>query len=121
SETACFPAKISHGHIMDLIEKDVNFIFYPNVFYENQEDKTVDNSLNCPVVAGYPEDIKHNTDALQEKDIAFLNPLLSFNDRKSFKKQLKGALQSFNIGNREFNNALDEAWEELNRYRLDIR
>src|SRR5699024_6561385 len=34
SETACYPAKISHGHIMDLIERDIEFIFYPSVFYE---------------------------------------------------------------------------------------
>lgn len=121
SETACYPAKISHGHIMDLIEKNVNFIFYPNVLYESKEDETADNHVNCPVVAGYPEVIKHNTDELQEKDIKFLNPLLSFDDRKSFRKQLKESLKSFNINGKELNSALDKAWDELNNYRLDIR
>lgn len=121
SETACYPAKISHGHIIDLIKKDVDFIFYPNIFYEYKEDESADNNVNCPVVAGYPEVIKHNTDELHENDVDFYNPLLSFNDRKSFKKQLKESLQSFNISSRELNIALDKAWAEDGRYKKDIR
>lgn len=121
SETACYPAKISHGHIIDLIEKDVDFIFYPNIFYENKEDESADNNVNCPVVAGYPEVIKHNTDELHDNDVDFYNPLLSFNDRKSFKKQLKEAFKTFNIGGRELNNALEKAWAEDERYKNDIR
>ena len=31
SESACYPAKLSHGHIVSLIEKDVDFIFYPSI------------------------------------------------------------------------------------------
>ena len=38
SESACYPAKISHGHIMYLINKGLKIIFYPCVPYEYKED-----------------------------------------------------------------------------------
>src|SRR5690606_27784612 len=55
SETACYPAKMSHGHIMNLIERGVKFIFYPSIFYDEKEDERADNHVNCPVVIGYPD------------------------------------------------------------------
>ena len=121
SETACFPAKISHGHIMDLIEKDINFIFYPSVFYEEKEDKASDDHLNCPVVTGYPEVIKHNIEEIKEKDILFLNPFITFDNKNKLKKSLEESLESFNINSREMKDALEEAWQESNKYKEDIR
>ena len=120
SETACYPAKISHGHIMDLIEKDIDFIFYPAVFYENKEDEGVDNHVNCPVVIGYSEVIKHNVDEIMHDDILFLNPFISFDDKKGLEKRLKDELKIFEIPNREIRNATDLAWEELLNYKRDI-
>mgnify|MGYP000600458085 FL=1 len=37
SESACYPAKIVHGHIMSLINDGVKFIFYPCVAYEHRK------------------------------------------------------------------------------------
>ena len=31
SESVCYPAKLSHGHIEALIEKGIKYIFYPSV------------------------------------------------------------------------------------------
>lgn len=121
SETACYPAKMVHGHIMDLIDRDIDFIFYPSVFYEEKEDKSSDNHLNCPVVAGYPEVIKHNVEELREKNILFLNPFVSFEKKKPLEKALVNSLSSFNISNREIKDALNKAWNELKDYKNDIR
>lgn len=121
SETACYPAKIVHGHIMDLIERDIDFIFYPSVFYEEKEDKASDNHLNCPVVASYSEVIKHNIEELKEKEINFLNPFLSFENKRSLEKVMREALADFHISNSDIKNALNKAWKELDNYRSDIR
>lgn len=53
SESACYPAKITHGHIENLIEKGLHFIFYPSVAYERLENEEAGNHYNCPVVASY--------------------------------------------------------------------
>ncbi len=121
SETACYPAKIVHGHIMDLIEKDIDFIFYPSVFYEKQEDEKADNHLNCPVVTGYPEVIKHNIEELKENKVEFLNPFISFDDKNSLTKGIYNSLKCFNITLKEIKMALNNAWKELETYRKDIR
>ena len=121
SETACYPAKMVHGHIMDLIEKDIDFIFYPSVFYEEKEDQNADNHLNCPVVAGYTEVIKHNVEELKEEDILYLNPYISFENKKSLEKAMINSLKDFDIINGEVKIALKKAWDELDQYKKDIR
>lgn len=120
SETACYPAKMSHGHIMDLIEKDVKFIFYPAVFYENQEDDDSDNHLNCPVVAGYSEVIKHNVEELNREDILFLNPFISMDNKRGLTKRLRDELAPFSIPYDEIKRAVDKAWNEADRYKRDM-
>ncbi|HZK32994.1 MAG TPA: acyl-CoA dehydratase activase-related protein, partial [Tissierellaceae bacterium] len=121
SETACYPAKMVHGHIIDLIEKDLDFIFYPSVFYEEQEDKDTDNYLNCPVIVGYTEVIKHNIEELKEKEVLFLNPFVSFNNKNSLTKEIFNSFKSFDIPLKEIKTAVNNAWEELNAYRADLR
>lgn len=91
SETACYPAKLVHGHIENLIKKkrskeeDIDFIFYPSVFYEQKNFKKQTNNLNCPVVCGYPEVIKNN---MEIDELQFLNPFLSLNDRRKLPRRL---------------------------------
>ena len=36
SESVCYPAKLSHGHVMDLIDRDVDFIWMPSVRWERR-------------------------------------------------------------------------------------
>ena len=62
SDTACYPAKLVHGHIKALIESGVKRIFYPSINYELVEDEGANNHYNCPIVAMYPEVIAGNMD-----------------------------------------------------------
>ena len=50
SDTVCYPAKLCHGHIESLLDKGVDFIFYPCMSYNADEGQS-DNHYNCPVVA----------------------------------------------------------------------
>ena len=118
SETACYPAKISHGHIEDLIEKGIKFIFYPAVFYEERQFKNADNTLNCPVVAGYSEVIKNNLDDIVDGKVKFMNPFISFDDRKKLEKRLAEVFDF--IPKNEVKKAVRAGYEEQDRYRLDV-
>jgi len=53
SESVCYPGKLVHGHIMNLVEKGIEFIFYPCITHEQQEEKEADNYFNCPIVTSY--------------------------------------------------------------------
>ena len=120
SENACYPAKISHGHIENLIERGISFIFYPSVAYERKEYEDAGNNYNCPVVASYPEVIRNNVDSLEEKHVKYKNPFLSLNNPKTLFKVMKESLAEYDISDKEMHNAIDKAYQELARARKDI-
>ncbi len=122
SESACYPAKISHGHVKNLIEQGVKTIFYPCIMYETKEFKTSDNSYNCPIVTSYSEAIKLNMEELEQKDITFLNPFLPF-DKKALLKRMEQLeeMKPFSFTKKELKMAIEKASLEEERYRFDIR
>lgn len=121
SESACYPAKITHGHIENLIAKGVSFIFYPSVAYERLENEDAHNHYNCPVVASYPEVIKNNVDNLKQKEVKFKNPFISLNNPKTLFNVLKEELKEYQITDKELQIAIDKAYKELEHYQQDIR
>ncbi|MDR3298259.1 MAG: acyl-CoA dehydratase activase [Candidatus Nomurabacteria bacterium] len=60
SGTVCYPAKLLHGHIVDLVEKGVKRIWMPFIKWEVSEDRDANNHYNCPVVMGYPYAVESN-------------------------------------------------------------
>ena len=121
SESACYPAKLTHGHVVSLINKGIKFIFYPCIPYETKEQQGATNNYNCPIVTSYPEVLKNNMDELRAKDIIYKNPFLPLNDPKRLKDRLYEELIHFNISKREINNAVDLAKAEEAKYKNDIR
>ena len=85
SDTACYPAKIMHGHIVKLIEDGVDAIFAPCLTY-NLDENAGDNHYNCPIVAYYPELLKDNMDIL--KEVTYFQPFLNINDEKELAREL---------------------------------
>ena len=82
SESVCFPAKLSHGHIVGLINQGVSTIFYPCMPYSRKEYDKADNHYNCPIVISYSEVLKNNVEELKGKNIKYLNPFLPFEPKK---------------------------------------
>ena len=58
SESVCYPAKLSHGHIESLLEQGIKTIFYPCMPYSRKEYEKADNHYNCPIVISYSEVLK---------------------------------------------------------------
>lgn len=121
SESACYPAKISHGHIMYLINKGLKIIFYPCVPYEYKEDSGANNHYNCPMVTSYPDVIKNNIDDLKEKNIKYLSPFLSLHNKEKLYKRLYKIFEEFNVTKKEIIEALDAAFNERENVVSDIR
>ncbi|TDT51886.1 2-hydroxyacyl-CoA dehydratase [Fonticella tunisiensis] len=119
SESVCYPAKLAHGHIMNLVNRGIKFIFYPCIPYEKKEQENADNHYNCPIVTSYPEVIKNNMDVL--KKIKFMNPFLALHDRKKLIKRLYDELKDFNISLKEIEQAVRAAWQEEEKVKRDIR
>ena len=119
SESECYPAKLAHGHIMWLIKQNIDFIFYPSIFYERKEFDEANNHYNCPIVTSYSENIKNNVEELACENIRFSNPFLSFESEKTIYNELKKEFSD--IPASELESAIHEAWQELSAAREDIK
>lgn len=119
SDSLCYPAKLAHGHIMDLVERGLKKIFYPCEPYNF--DTRSDNFYNCPIVASYPENIRNNMDVLRERGIKFIQPFLPVHDMKKLKKRLAEEFAEENISADEISRAVDKAAAEMENYRLDVQ
>ena len=117
SDTVCYPAKIAHGHIETLLEKGVDFIFWPCMTFNFAEPDT-NNHFNCPVVAYYPELMRANHSGLNSDN--FLYPYIDINDEKQLIRAMKKTLARFKVGGREISAAADAAYKAHEQFRADI-
>ena len=130
SESVCYPAKLSHGHIMNLLDKHPDFIWFPCSKWERQEDESAGNHFNCPIVASYPEALRLNIDELRTSDVKLLTPWLPYDQKEHLKKRLFVELVEAHpelMGTAgaptqaEVDAAVDAAWAEDEAFKRDIR
>lgn len=122
SDTVCFPAKLIHGHILNLLDKGIKDIFYPCMSY-NINEKNSDNHYNCPVVAYYPEVIKVNVKRLQEDQARFINIYVGIHRKKDFAKKVFEKLKDYypDLRLKEVIHATKLAYEAYDKYIIDVR
>ena len=120
SDTACYPAKIMHGHMEQLCERGVDAIFYPCLTY-NINEHTGDNHYNCPVVAYYSELLKGNMESVRK--VEFLHPYLNINSEKELTRELYAFLGDRFGGFKkaDIKRAVRKAFEAYDKWMADIR
>ena len=126
SESVCYPAKLSHGHIMNLIDKDPDFIWMPCVRWERQEDDTAGNHYNCPIVMSYPQALGLNIDEIKQNNVEFLDAFVPYDDKRELKRRLyelvsvrreadaaagRGRFRGGHITRAEVDRAVNVAWQ----------
>lgn len=118
SDTVCYPAKLTHGHILKLVESGVKHIFYPCMSY-NFDEGISDKCFNCPVVAYYPETINGNMDL---GDVDFIYPYISLNDKKIFINRIYNILREYfpDITKREVCYSTECAYAKYAEYKEEI-
>ena len=121
SESACYPAKLVHGHIRDLLDREIMTIFYPCVTYEIKENKNSGNHFNCPMVVSYPQVIYNNVDELRKPGMSYIFPFVNLDERKSFCDQMHKAFEQYGITKQEITAASQKAFAELDNFKADIK
>ena len=120
SDNICFPAKLVHGHIVDLVEKGVDRILYPIVVYEKKRFEESLNAYNCPIVSGYADVIESAVHPEQQFGIPLDRPILTFNDSMLLKKVCHNYLKQFHVPKKLINKALETALAANETYRQNI-
>ena len=120
SQTVCYPAKLVHGHILELVERRPDFIFFPNVPLDIPAPYDTDARYNCPLVGSYGELIRLNMDAMAENGVPFISPFLDLSHPQRLAKRLSAELPFLKASSKELKNALKAAYRELSQFRDDI-
>ena len=118
SQTVCYPAKLAHGHIEALIKQGLRHIFFPCLPRERKETENASDSYNCPVVAGYPEVLRLNTESLAGSGCILHTPVVRLDHPDSLIKTLH---QLFDIPKAELRLAVRAAEREQEAYRAELR
>jgi predicted CoA-substrate-specific enzyme activase len=108
----CLPVELMHGHVMDLMEKGVDYIFLPFIVNGKQKEGNKTFNCNCPWIQTYPFMIKA---ALRGKvdETKLLIPTLHF---RFFERALLGEMtgyfnERFGISKTEIRKAILKADE----------
>ncbi|MBR4597158.1 MAG: 2-hydroxyacyl-CoA dehydratase, partial [Opitutales bacterium] len=120
SENLCFPAKLAHGHVLDLIKKGCRRIFFPMVVKEHAEGKNASNSFNCPVVAGYPNVVKNSMDIARKFSAEFDYPAISFESEEALRRGCFDYFKTLGVEKSRFDAAFKSAVCAMNLARREI-
>ena len=120
SDTACFPAKLVHGHIEKLMDANYDYIFYPCMSY-NIDEYFGDNHYNCPVVAYYPEQIKNNVKNLDLN--RYITGYIDLSKREYFYDKFYELLLKYDIkvNKKALIKAINLAYDEYDNYLKEIK
>ena len=122
SESVCYPAKLSHGHIESLIEQGIKTIFYPCMPYSRKEYEKADNKYNCPIVISYSEVLRNNVENLKRSNIKFINPFLPFDEKNLVQKIMDlDEFKEYNFTKQELIQAARKAEFEYQKCKRDIQ
>lgn len=119
SQTVCYPAKLAHGHLIDLIERGVRNIFFPCLPHEQKNFATQAGSFNCPVVIGYPELLARNVSALEESGAELMYQFLPL-DREFLARRLHDIPLFSSIPLEELQAAVRAGFAEMDAFHADM-
>ncbi len=128
SDTVCFPAKLVHGHIRDLVEHQVDRIFMPSITAVKSENTAETSQSMCAVVKGYPMVVRNSDDPERRWEVPFDAPLFHWytdqdRDRQLTRymsetfqippQQTRAAIQAGDAAQNEFHTKLKQAGQAV--------
>src|SRR5512139_615392 len=71
----CFPIKVSHGHVLNLLERGVKRIFLPSIVNLKSSHPEIPNSSACPYAQSFPYAVPSSID-FKKVGVKILQPIL---------------------------------------------
>ncbi|MCD8019659.1 MAG: acyl-CoA dehydratase activase [Clostridiales bacterium] len=121
SDTVCFPAKLVHGHVRNLVSKGVDRIFYPSITTRPTENTEKTSESMCAVVKGYPIVLKNSDNPETQWGIPLDAPLFHWFKEEDKKKQLVQYIEeTFEIPAHETEHAVEEGNKALASFHKEL-
>lgn len=121
SDTVCFPAKLVHGHISDLVKQGVDRIFMPMIMHMPAEGTNQSSNHVCAVVKGYPLVVRHSDNPEHRWSTAFDSPVFHWYKAKDREKQIINYMQkTFGVSPKESMAAFRQGEAALVQFRTQL-
>ncbi|MCX5805906.1 MAG: acyl-CoA dehydratase activase [Proteobacteria bacterium] len=113
---SCFPIKLAHGHILNLINKGVKRIFIPSVINLKNISNHTTNTFSCPYAQSIPYTVKASID-FDAVGVKLDSPVVYFGgSKKNTLKTLKAFGRRIHKTGKEVEKAFDIAMETQNAF-----
>ena len=121
SDTVCFPAKLVHGHIRNLVKQGVNRIFMPSITALKSENTASTSYSMCAVVKGYPFVVRNSDNPERRWGVPFDTPLFHWYTDADRDAQLTAYMrEQFGIAPEETRSAMQAADQAQNAFRTQL-
>jgi len=116
----CFPIRVAHGHIADLFEKGIDFVFLPNVVNSETPFEEVNSHL-CPWLQTLPFVVRSSPAFARHRD-KFLSPIVHFRlGRETVAKELWATSKKLGASKRAHERAVEAAFRAQERFFAELR
>lgn len=122
SDTVCFPAKLVHGHVLDLVHKKVDRIFFPSMIAVPSDHKKFQATAVCPVVQGYPTVIRNTDDTETRYNVPYDQPTFHWFDEFLRRSQcIDWFHENWKLPRKLIDKAVSEGEKALNTYQETLQ
>ncbi len=120
----CFPIKITHGHVLNLLEKNVDYLFLPSLIdaapRNDNSNKKIRN-FNCPYVQTIPYTIRTALN-LDHDDPRILSPIIDLSHgRRRMERSMEKFGKTLGISRERISHAISSAEEAQAEYHAKIQ
>jgi predicted CoA-substrate-specific enzyme activase len=117
----CFPMKVALGHILNLLDKQIDYLFLPSVINLPNDDPRLTDSFVCPYVQSLPYTIEAAVD-LEAAGIQVLKPVVYLGDNPTKGEDtLIDMGRRFGKSPRQVKAALQKGLESLARFERHLK
>lgn len=122
SDTVCFPAKLVHGHVLSLIEKHVNRIFFPMMVAVPSDHTKFTATSVCPVVQAYPNVCKNTDEPEKNYGVPMDQPIFHwFNAKLRRSQTIDWFHENWKLDKKLLDKAVTEGEKALACYRSTLQ
>jgi len=116
----CFPIIVAHGHLKDLINKEVDYIFQPNVINMEPESSEPQSYL-CPLGQTLPF-VLCNAPAFERYEGKILRPTIRFRDGVgAVKRELRRMAKRLGVSRSRSDRAVDRAYQAQGEFYRNLQ
>ncbi len=121
SAETCYPIKMVYGHVANLLEKKVDWIFFPSLIKVADEHQDHDaGSYICPYVQSIGSAMTARF-GFDQTNTQFLHPPLQFSyDTKRLRRDLTEAANTLSVSDRELKVAVESALKAFEIFRKEM-